>query len=132
MAGLAVGSVRAQLESVLDAARAEATANVMLACEPFVIEFSFRGNRIVAEAGRDASKLVASMLEQEDIIVLEILGWRRLEDSDTFVRQWHSDTPSRDVADDALRALEHGYRRGETDDIELKVLLQPKVSVAAS
>lgn len=124
-----VGGVPGQLSALLDAARAEQSANVIVACDPFVIELSFAHGRVMAHAGRDASKAAAMVLTPEDEIVLQILGWQRREGRETFWRAWHEDTASNDIADDVMRAVTNAYRHGDCD-IELRLSLHPQLDVA--
>jgi hypothetical protein len=125
-----VGGVIGQLVALLDAARAERNASVIVASEPFVIELGFAHNRVVGHAGRDASKVSETALTPEDAIILQILGWQQRDARDDFVRMWHEDTPSSDIADDIVRAVTNAYRRDESD-IEVRLSLQPQLDVAA-
>lgn len=125
-----VGGVLGQFVALLDAARAEQNASVIVACEPFVIELGFAHGRVMAQAGRDASKVSEPELTPEDAIVLQILGWQQRDGRENFVRMWHEDTPSADIADDVVRALTNAYRPGAAD-LELRLSLQPQLDVIA-
>jgi hypothetical protein len=117
---IALGGVHAQLVLLLDAARADGSAKVLVSAGPSAIELTFAEGGIFAEAGRDASRTGVSTLTAEDEIVLEILGWRRDNSRDSFMRRWHVETPSDDIADDILRTAENAYRCAS---VGLKLLL---------
>jgi hypothetical protein len=107
---------------LLEAARAEGSASVIVSCGAFVIELSFDGGRVHAETARDASKVGGDdVLSLEDEAVLLILGWRRDAARDPFEREWHPDTSSEDIADDVLRTARHAYQCAAND---LQVLLR--------
>jgi hypothetical protein len=124
---LTLGSVHGQLVTMLDAARADGSAKVVVGCGSSAIELTFE-RWITAEAGRDASRIGESALRPEDEIVLEILGWGRDEDRDRFVREWHPNTSSDAIAEDVLRAAVHGY---QCDSVEVKLLLRSPAESAA-
>jgi hypothetical protein len=126
---LALGGVQQQLLTLLEAARAEGSATVIVSCGAFLIELSFADGRVVAETGRDATKGSADQLSLEDEAVLLILGWRRDSARSPFGREWHPNTSSNDIADDVLRAARHAYQC-EAD--ELQVLLRVSEPVEAS
>jgi len=117
---MALGSVNAQLVTMLDAARADGSAKVVVSGGASAIQLTFAEGGIFAEAGRDASKASESVLSLEDGIVLEILGWRHDDEHGSFVRRWHVETPSADIADDILRTAANAY---QCDAVELQLLL---------
>ena len=126
---MALGSVNAQLVTMLDAARADGSARVVVSGGASAIQLTFAEDGVFAEAGRDASKVGELVLSVEDGIVLEILGWHHDDDHDSFVRRWRVETPSADIAEDILRTAEHGY---QCDAVELQLLLStPGVQVTA-
>ncbi|MEY2472375.1 MAG: hypothetical protein QOK28_1704 [Actinomycetota bacterium] len=117
---MTLGSVRKQLVLLVDAARAEGSAKVIASCGDSAIELTFGEDGIYAEAGRDASKTGSDRWALDDEIVLQILGWRRHDDRQSFVRRWVAATPSEVVADDVLRTAVNGY---QCESVELKLLL---------
>jgi hypothetical protein len=125
---IALGSVHKQLVLLVDAARADGSAKVVASCGESAIEFTFGDDGIFAEAGRDASKTSAP-LAVEDEIVLEILGWRRDDDRQTFVRRWHAATPSDVVADDVVRTAANAFR---CESLELTLLLKEPAKTLSS
>jgi hypothetical protein len=119
---LALGNAQTrQLIRLLDAARAEGSASVIVSCGDFVIELSFDGGRVIAETARDASKVGEADLSIEDEAVLLILGWRRDTAHSPFGREWHPKTASEDIADDVVRAARHAY---QCDADAMQVLLR--------
>jgi hypothetical protein len=122
----ALGGVRQQLVAVIDAARADGSANVIVSCGPAAVELCFADERVVAAAGRDASRSHETALSIEDRAVLMILGWRCYDSSEAFVREWHPDTSSSDVADDVMRTALHAY---QCESLEIKVLLGAPTAV---
>jgi hypothetical protein len=127
---LALGGAQTQLVRLLAAARAEGSAEVIVSCGSFVIELSFHRGRVLAETARDASKVRDdAALSLEDEAVLLILGWRRDEARGPFIREWHPDTSSEDVADDVLRTARHAYQCAPE---ALEVLLRVQESQAAA
>jgi hypothetical protein len=118
---MTLGSVHEQLTLMIDAARVDGSARVVASCGDSAIELTFSDDGISADAGRVPSR--------HDEIVLEILGWRRDEDRHTFVRRWHTATPSHDVADDVLRAAVNGYL---CESVELKLLLAGAATLSSA
>jgi len=99
---------------MVDAARRDGSATVIVACGPSVIELSFGDRGIAAETRPE-------VLSDDDVIVLEILGWRRSDLSGGFVRDWRPHTASDDVADDILHAAMNAY---QCDAVELQLSLR--------
>ena len=110
-----------QLVKLLEAARAEGSASVIVSCGDFAVELAFDDGRVTAETARDASKVGEAELSLEDEAVLLILGWRRDAAQSPFGREWHPDTSSEDIADDVVRVARHAYQC-EAD--EMQVLLR--------
>jgi hypothetical protein len=127
---VAPGGVHAQLIRLLAAARADGSADVVVACGAFAVELSFPDGRVVARTARDASS-AGDELSLEDEAVLLILGWRRDDARSPFYREWHPNTTSADIAEDVLRTARHAY---QCDSADLKVLVrvaEPAREVAA-
>lgn len=127
---MALGGVHGQLVTLLAAARADGSANVIVSCGAFAIELSFDDGRVLAQTARDASRSGDDALSLEDEAVLLILGWRRDDARSPFEREWHPNTPTHDIAEDVMRTARHAYQC-EADD--LRVLLrvtEPQPEVA--
>jgi hypothetical protein len=118
---VALGGVHGQLLTLLDAARADGSTNVIVSCGTFAVELSFNDGRVSAETARDASKVGEDGLSLEDEAVLLILGWRRDDAHAPFEREWHPNTSSHDIAEDVMRTARHAY---QCEPDQLRVLLR--------
>ncbi len=106
---------------MVDAARLEGSATVIVSCGVSDIELSFGERGIAATTGQAALSL-------DDVIVLEILGWRRSDDGSGFVREWRRHTSSDDVADDVLHTAVNAY---QCDAVELNLSLRAATAAAS-
>ena len=103
---LALAGVPRQLAMLLNAARADGSATVAVACGPGLFELSFPDGRVRVQTGGDAAALLT-------------LGWHR-DDQGRLHRDWEADTVSFEIADDIVRVARHAYAC-EPEDLHMQL-----------
>jgi hypothetical protein len=129
---LTLAELAAELPRMIDFARFDRDYLIIVDHGPHYVQLAFPDGWILGEAVSneylaDYAEPSEQLTEPQEVL-LDILGWERPHAVDrdghshrNFHRAWHGDTPSDDIARDALNTLVGVYLRDENTLVEVSM-----------